>query len=45
MLVLFSRFGYNEINIHTYIHTTTLPNAASRGLPAIARLCSFDLAE
>jgi len=22
MLVLFSHFGYNEINIHTYIHTT-----------------------
>jgi len=21
MLVLFSHFGYNEINIHTYIHT------------------------
>jgi len=21
MVVLFSRFGYNEINIHTYIHT------------------------
>jgi len=33
MLVLFSHFGYNEINIHTYIH----PSGVDKWVLAICR--------